>query len=458
MIFSSPLFLFLFLPILLGGYLVAGRWKNLWLLTASLFFYSWGEPKYILLMVISVIFNYFSGILLERIEKYRKLIVVISCIFNIGLLGIFKYANFFIENINLLFHSSVTVPNIALPIGISFYTFQILSYVIDVYRKEVPAQKNILSLGLYISLFPQLIAGPIVRYSDIEKQINQRSHSVEKFYNGILRFSMGFIKKILIADTVGIIADTVFGADRIGCGYAWLGIIAYTIQIYYDFSGYSDMAIGLGKMIGFDFLENFNYPYISSSIQEFWKRWHISLSTWFKDYVYIPLGGSRNGAIKTYRNLFIIFFLTGLWHGASWNFVVWGLYYAFFLIAERIFLKKLLLKFPAFIRHGYTLLTVMIAWVLFRAETLTHALNYIKALFSFSKVSDVQMIDISNISLFSLILGIVFSFPLLPCISRAYQHNKWFLRFQNVMIFLFLILAILNLVGSGFSSFLYFRF
>ena len=458
MIFSSPLFLFLFLPVVLGGYLIAGRFRNLWLLAASLFFYSWGEPKYIVLMGISVVFNYFSGRLLEQTEQYRNLILIISCVFNLGLLGIFKYANFITETINQVFVSSFPLTDIALPIGISFYTFQILSYVIDVYRKEVPAQKNILSLALYISLFPQLIAGPIVRYSDIEQQIIRRQHSVEKFHNGILRFSTGFIKKILVADTVGTIADTMFSASNIGCWFAWLGIIAYTLQIYYDFSGYSDMAIGLGKMIGFDFLENFNYPYISSSVQEFWKRWHISLSSWFKDYVYIPIGGSRNGTIKTYRNLLIVFFLTGLWHGAGWNFIVWGLYYAFFLIAERLFLKNLLLKLPAFIRHGYTMLVVMIAWVLFRAKTLAHALNYIKALFSFSGISDVQLIDISNISLFMLCVGLVFSFPLIPHITQKLQNKKWFSYVNSIIILLVFALALINLVGSGFSSFLYFRF
>ena len=458
MVFSSPVFLFLFLPVLLGVYFVSGRFKNIWLLLASLFFYSWGEPVYVFLIIGSIAFNFYFGLFLEKTERHRKLLFILCCVFNLGILVIFKYSGFLIENVNALSGLAWKVPNISLPIGISFYTFQILSYVIDVYRKEVPAQKNILSLGLYISLFPQLIAGPIVRYSDVEKQITDRTCSIEKTHAGILRFAIGFTKKILIADTVGVIADTVFGAQLLNSPYAWLGMVSYTIQIYFDFSGYSDMAIGLGKMIGFDFVENFNAPYISKSIQDFWRRWHISLSTWFRDYVYIPLGGSRKGTLATYRNTLIVFFLTGLWHGASWNFIVWGLYYAIFLLLERAFLKNLLQKTPTVFRHIYTMLVVMIGWVFFRADSLPHAIRFIKSLFSFSGASEIQLIDIANIGLWAILFGSLFSLPLYRLWTEKFKHRKWFPYVNDSIVFLFFLVSVIHLVGSGFSSFLYFRF
>lgn len=327
MVFSSPLFLFIFLPIVIAGYyLINQKFRNVWLLLVSLFFYAWGEPVYIFLMIASIIINYFSGLLLSKVlgEVKRKIVLVCSILVNLSALAYFKYCGFFVRNVNDLFNVNIPIKEISLPIGISFYTFQGISYVVDVYRNNAKCQKNILNLGLYISFFPQLIAGPIVRYEDFEKQILNRKESSDKFYSGVRRFIIGFSKKILIADQLSTLADSVFSRNGMSALAAWIGAVAFTLQIYFDFSGYSDMAIGLGKMFGFDISENFNYPYISKSIKEFWRRWHISLSTWFRDYVYIPLGGSRCKPIRSYLNLIVVFLLTGLWHGASWNFVAWG--------------------------------------------------------------------------------------------------------------------------------------
>ena len=326
MVFSSEIFLFVFLPITMLCYFIFKPCRNLILLLASLLFYAWGEPVYVILMLVSIIVNYLLGLLIEAQEsvKIRKLTLAFSCTLNLAFLGLFKYASFLIQNLALI-GIEIKDPEIRLPIGISFYTFQAMSYVIDIYRQKVPAQKSVFKLGLYISMFPQLIAGPIVRYSDIEQEIDNRHTTYNDFYEGSKRFMLGFSKKVLIADTVGKAADIAFGMNNLSMNMAWLGAIAYTIQIYFDFSGYSDMAIGLGRIFGFHFLENFNYPYVSTSVKEFWRRWHMSLSGWFKDYLYIPLGGSRCGKLKIYRNLIIVFLLTGLWHGASWNFVVWGL-------------------------------------------------------------------------------------------------------------------------------------
>ena len=329
MVFSSLTFLLLFLPITLFFYFIIPKTKtnlrNIVLLIVSLIFYAWGEPIYILLMMFSIIINYFLGLILDKSNK-RKLWLIISIFFNIGLLFFFKYTDFFLSNLNNLFNIEIPLLNLTLPIGISFYTFQILSYVIDVYRKEVQVQKNILKLATYITLFPQLIAGPIVRYITICDELNKRDESIKNFASGLRRFILGLGKKVIIANNVAILADAVFNNSPNGVGslIIWLGAIAYTIQIYFDFSGYSDMAIGLGKMFGFNFLENFNYPYIAKSITDFWRRWHISLSSFFRDYLYIPLGGNRCSKIKWFRNIFIVWFLTGLWHGASWNYIVWG--------------------------------------------------------------------------------------------------------------------------------------
>lgn len=381
-----------------------------------------------------------------------------AVIIDLGMLFYFKYFNFFVDTVNGVFSSEFTVETIALPIGISFFTFQIMSYVIDVYKGEVKVQHSIIDLALYISLFPQLIAGPIVRYIDVEEQINHRTHSVENFYSGVLIFMKGFAKKVLIADQLSPLADIAFSNIGSSALLSWTGIIAYTLQIYFDFSGYSDMAVGLGRMFGFEFVQNFNFPYISRSIKEFWRRWHISLSTWFRDYVYIPLGGNRKGKARTYINLLTVFFLTGLWHGASFNFIVWGLFYGFFLVAERIGLGKILDRMPKILQHVYTLLIVVIGWVFFRANDLTDALLYIKSMFTLSGSDWVGLVSqLKGNDLFFIVVGILLSRPY-PKI-RAWMDSKAFTRtFADVMVFLVFLLAICFMVGTGFSPFLYFRF
>ena len=343
MVFSSLIFLFLFLPVVLVCYYLSGnRFRNYILLGASLFFYAWGEPRYIYLMLFSIVINYFIGLKMDISSKSnKKLLLLISIIFNLSLLIIFKYADFLFG-----------IKGIRLPLGISFYTFQIMSYVIDVYRKDAEVQRNIFDLALYVSLFPQLVAGPIVRYQTVVEQISIREYSLDKFADGVNRFVLGLSKKVILANQLALVADGVFikNVANLSIVESWIGIVCYTFQIYFDFSGYSDMAIGLGKMFGFDFLENFDYPYISQSVSEFWRRWHISLGSWFRDYVYIPLGGNRVSKFRLYMNVLVVWCLTGLWHGANWTFVVWGLYYGVFLILEKAFLEKALKKLPKILR------------------------------------------------------------------------------------------------------------
>lgn len=463
MVFSSAVFLFAFLPVTVGIYYLSNaRIQNYWLLVTSLFFYAWGEPQYIVLMIFSIVANYLFGRIVEWLRESKqtagcKVFLCIAVMFNLGLLGYYKYAGFLVQNLNRVLSVNWDIPQVALPIGISFYTFQILSYVIDVYRGNVPAQRNILNLGLYISFFPQLIAGPIVRYIDIEDQIRHRSMSMDKAYEGIRRFMVGFSKKILIADQLAPLVDTIFGAGGISAPSAWVGAIAYTFQIFFDFSGYSDMAIGLGKIFGFEFAQNFNFPYISRSIQEFWRRWHISLSTWFKDYVYIPLGGSRNGVWKTYRNLIIVFFLTGLWHGASWNFIVWGLYYVMFLIFERAGGHAFLEKLPRLLQHVYALFVIVIGWVFFRAEGLKNALHYLMSMFSFNDHSWIDLyILLDKQMIFCFVIGAVLSLPVGKMLDDRLRGRAGI--FYDILLMLVFIIAISYMLGSGFSPFLYFRF
>ena len=459
MVFSSPLFLFQFLPILfLTYFLIKEKYYNLTLLLFSLAFYAWGEPQNILLMLISIGVNYVFARLIDSSPRWRVPGLVLSVVYNLGILYIFKYFNFSVEILNRFCKASLTVPTIALPIGISFFTFQIMSYVIDVYRKQAPVQKNILNLALYISLFPQLIAGPIVRYVDVAAHIQNRFSNWDKVYEGFLRFAVGFSKKVLIADRLSYLVDTTFSNSFPSLYGNWIGMIAYTLQIYFDFSGYSDMAIGLGKVFGFQFLENFNYPYISQSIQEFWRRWHISLSTWFRDYLYIPLGGSRNGTVRTYLNLIIVFFLTGLWHGASFNFIVWGLYYAFFLVIERLGLKNILKKLPAALRHLYAVFVIMIGWVFFRANDLSSAISYIKGLFTFAgdDLVHFQYIMTSEYWFF-LVVGILLSVPWKNVLCKITSSKIGSLMY-NISILVVFFVAVCYMVGAGFSPFLYFRF
>ena len=373
MVFSSLTFLMLFLPtVLLIYFAVPRQGKNAVLFIFSLLFYAWGEPIYVGLMIFSTVLDYTCGWL---VEKYRgtskqKIGLLISVFTNLSLLFFFKYTDFFIGTINTVFGTDIAMLNLPLPIGISFYTFQTMSYTIDVYRGDAKVQKNILSFGAYVSLFPQLIAGPIVRYQDIADQLNERTHSFDRFGDSVKRFVTGLGKKVLLANNIGLLWDAISktAAENLTTLAAWLGIIAFAFQIYFDFSGYSDMAIGLGKMFGFEFLENFDYPYTSKSVTEFWRRWHISLGTWFRDYIYIPLGGNRKGLPIQIRNIAIVWILTGFWHGASWNYVLWGVFYGVLLMAEKLFLLKWLKKAPAFVGHIYTMFAVLFGWILFAFE------------------------------------------------------------------------------------------
>lgn len=475
MVFSSMVFLWVFLPaVLIIYYFIDKKYKNLVLLISSLIFYSFGEPKYILLMVISIIINYIFGILVDREENIfkRKLILALSVFINLAILGYFKYFNFFSESLNNIFHGEViALKEIILPIGISFYTFQALSYVVDVYRGKgvedgTKVQKNIFDLALYISFFPQLIAGPIVKYYDIEAQLRNRDENLTRITYGIKRFIFGLSKKVLISNVMASTADSIFKLpiDGIGTPLAWLGLITYTLQIYYDFSGYSDMAIGLGEIFGFTFMENFNYPYVSKSIKEFWKRWHISLSTWFKEYLYIPLGGNRKGKFRTYINLFIVFFATGLWHGASFNFILWGMIHGFFSVIERLFLGKLLDKNKfKLLNHIYTLFVVMIAWVFFRVEGLREAIRYIKALFIYRQGSLINNIDLylNKEVILIIIIGILFS-GIIQMLFKGFTKNIY-LRdgikiYEIVILIILLFLCIVSIVSGTYNPFIYFRF
>lgn len=385
MVFSSIFFLFTFLPLsLLLYWMSPAKMKNFTLLAVSLFFYAWGEPVYVLLMIASILTNFVFGIFIEselikEKRAVRRALFISAVVFNILILGFFKYYGFLAENINALFNADIAYSELPLPIGISFYTFQVLSYVIDVYLGKVRLQRNPVSFALYVTMFPQLIAGPIVRYSDIESQLEQRNVSAAKFGEGAQRFIQGLGKKVLLANSMGALWDITQAMDMTGISVfsAWLGIIAYTFQIYFDFSGYSDMAIGLGKMFGFEFMENFDHPYVSRSVTEFWRRWHISLGTWFREYVYIPLGGNRCSRIRQIRNIMAVWMLTGLWHGASWNFVVWGIYYGCLLLIEKMFLKKLIDNAPAIISHVYCMLAVIIGWVLFASRDIESAAAYL---------------------------------------------------------------------------------
>ncbi len=461
MVFSTPIFLFLFLPaVLVLNYIIPKKYiaaKNVVLLIASLFFYAWGEPKNVLLMLLSIAVNYVCGLLLGRFdsdEKKRKVVLWASVVFNLGLLFFFKYFSFVTGGL---------FPVIKLPIGISFFTFQIMSYTIDVYRRSVEPQKSLLKLALYISLFPQLIAGPIVRYIDVEKQLTYRECTAEKTARGMIRFSMGLAKKVIVSNTVAAICDGIFGStNTVPAFTAWVGVICYALQIYFDFSGYSDMAIGMGHMLGFDFLENFNYPYVSCSVQEFWRRWHISLSSWFRDYLYIPLGGNRRGKVRTYINLIIVFACTGLWHGASFSFIVWGLWHGLFLVIERLGFKKVLDKLPKFIGWIYTMLVVLVGWVFFRADTLSAAMKYLGEMFSFSGGVANGMAQFDNLSFIITSIALVLCTPVYQLVKGKLEKTeggkKAAFVIGAVLATGLFILSVIFLTGSGYNPFIYFRF
>lgn len=466
MVFSSQIFIFIFLPItLLFYYLSPRKLRNYTLLLASIFFYAWGGVNFLPILLSSILINYIFGLLLSRFKdniKLNKLILSIGVLLNLSILFYFKYYDFALGNINTLFKTSLPLKDIVLPIGISFFTFQGMSYIIDVYRKPDTFNKNVFSIALYISLFPQLIAGPIVKYKDVDNQIRSRKETLKDFSYGIERFIIGLSKKVIIADTLAevILWIIPYSFDVIDTPTAWFGIICYTLQIFFDFSGYSDMAIGLGNMFGFKFMENFNYPYISKSITEFWRRWHISLSTWFKEYLYIPLGGNRTG--NTYRNLLIVFFITGLWHGASWNFIAWGLWHGLFLIIERLIRdKEWYKKIPSIIKWAITMLIVIIGWVFFSITNLTSALNYLAVMFGFVNNSIITFsIDyfLNFKMIVWLITAILLSAPLIPNIFKKYNSNKFFEIIKTLFLGILLIICILFIVNSTYSPFIYFQF
>ena len=466
MVFSSLIFLFFFLPAALFCYYIVPqnfiRVRNAVLLLFSLFFYFYGEPRLIGMLIFSILMNYLFGLSMR--STYRKPLLILCVIANLSLLGVFKYLNFFISSADSLFGLGIPVPDIVMPIGISFYTFQALSYVIDVYRREVPPQHDPFSLALYVSMFPQLIAGPIVQYADVEEQLVNRESSWNKFGEGCMYFIRGLAKKVLLANTSGMIFTEVTGLGKgnVSVLSAWLGAFAYMFQIYFDFSGYSDMAVGLGKMFGFEFCMNFNYPYIAKSITEFWRRWHISLSSWFRDYVYIPLGGNRVSKSRHIFNLMVVWFLTGLWHGAAWNFVAWGLYYGIILIIEKYILSPVLDKLPSVVRHIYSIVLVVIGWVLFFSPSLGGAARYLGMMFGAGAhgVADRESLYLLTTNLVLWIILIIGSTPLTDV---RYQHmlrrKKWNTTLLNGIVYAVLfILCIAYLVTETYNPFLYFRF
>lgn len=462
MVFSSIIFLFCFFPVVLFFYFGICRKntlaKNICLLIASLVFYGYGERLNILLLLFSIAANYFFGVFLApgRVKHGKALLsVAVTC--NIGLLFIYKYLDFTIDNINYLFKAGLPKTGIALPIGISFFTFQALSYVIDVYRGKVPAQKNPLYVGLYISLFPQLVAGPIVRYETIMEQINERKESFHGFAEGTRRFIIGAGKKVLLADTMSLFADRIMNGvaagDRISVSMAWLGAVCYTLRIYYDFSGYSDMAIGLGKIFGFDFEENFNYPYIAKSITDFWRRWHISLSSWFRDYVYIPMGGNRVSLAKQYRNILIVWMLTGLWHGAAWNFVVWGLYYAFLLMFEKSVGYGKKWSLPPILAHIVTLFLTVIGWTIFAASSFTMLGKYLGMMFGIGAngIADASALFYIKDNWLFFLAAIAFAAP----VGKKSEKTKWL---GEALLCLIFVITIIYIIKGNYSPFIYFNF
>ena len=461
MVFSSLLFLFVFLPIFLGVYYVSPKkFRNLILLIFSLIFYSWGEPIYVGIMIFSTIFDFTVGVIIDKYRENKiipKLALITSIVINLGMLGFFKYSGFFIENINNIFNVNIEILRLALPIGISFYTFQTMSYIIDLYRNKISVQKNIISFGSYITMFPQLVAGPIVTYNQVEKEINSRKESINEFAYGVTRFIEGLGKKVLLANGIGELWSTVSasGFNKESVLVYWIGIIAFALQLYFDFSGYSDMAIGLGSMMRFKFPENFNYPYVSKSVTEFWRRWHITLGSWFREYVYIPLGGNRVSKKRLYFNILCVWFLTGFWHGAGWNFIVWGLYFGFLMILEKNFLLKYLEKIPAFISRIYLLFVVLVSWVFFSVDNFRDAILYLKGMFGLDGKAFVDLNTLYLISNYWLLitLGIILSTPILNKIKKRIN-----LPCKYIIYVFVLILSTAYLVDSTFNPFLYFRF
>lgn len=495
MVFSSLVFLFVFLPVAMGVYFllpsriknervrekIASTWlgiiftqnpRNLVLFITGLVFYAWGEPVYVLLMLFSTVVDYTVGLLIAKAraaqrENRAKIFVALSVIINLSLLGFFKYTDFFIGTVNSAIGTDIALFNLPLPIGISFYTFQTMSYSIDVYRGKAHAQRNIIDFGSYVVMFPQLIAGPIVQYNTVAKQLNSRKETPELFAQGILRFIIGLGKKVLLANNIGMLWDTISSQNLSETSVltAWLGIIAFAFQIYFDFSGYSDMAIGLGKMMGFTFNENFNYPYTSNRITDFWRRWHISLSSWFRDYVYIPLGGNRCSKSRNMFNIFAVWALTGIWHGANWNFLIWGLYFAVILMAEKLFLGKWLDKLPRFVGHIYSLFLVLISWVIFACEDFNLMLAYLGTMFGLgaSSFADSQLMYLllnNAVLLIILAIGSTQLPKLLAgrLMNKLENHSAVYAIVLNIAIIAIFIMSVAYIVDASYNPFLYFRF
>nr|WP_304036594.1 MBOAT family O-acyltransferase [Ruminococcus bromii] len=464
MVFSSLVFMFAYLPItLLAYYLVPRQGRNIFLFIVNLIFYGWGEPKLVLLMVFNIFFNYIGGWFVDKYRadaKKKKLFLILTCVLDIGILAVFKYTGMITETLNMLPFLNIPELQISLPIGISFYTFQTMSYVIDVYRDDAPVSKNFINFGTYVALFPQLIAGPIVRYRDVAEQLVNRRETLEMFTKGVKLFMVGLAKKVIIANTMGTLTTNIFATtDENGVVGTWVGMIAYTFQIYFDFSGYSDMACGLGNMMGFEFLKNFNYPYIAKSITDFWRRWHISLSTWFKEYVYIPLGGNRKGVKRQILNLLIVWGLTGLWHGAAYNFVLWGLYYGLLLILEKFVLKKFLDRLPSFVQHIYTLFIIIIGWGLFYFTDVGQLGEFMVDLFNFGNgICGDQAFNLIMSNLPMLIIAAVASTPLAAMLYTRFEHTRFMWISETLYCMGVLAVSTASLVNQSYNPFLYFRF
>ncbi len=461
LVFSSLPFLFFYLPVVLLVYcLTPLHLRNLLLLLVSLLFYGWGEPVYILIMFLSIAVDYTHGILVERWrenDRKARMAVFSSVFFNLAILVFFKYWDFIAVNVNALTGLSLPVLGIPLPIGISFYTFQTMSYTIDVYRRDAPVQKNIVTFGAFVTLFPQLIAGPIIQYKSVARQLTHREETVEKAASGVERFCVGLAKKVLLANAIGRLWDASLASESLTAAGAWLGLVAYAFQIYFDFSGYSDMAIGLGRMFGFSFVENFNYPYISRSVVEFWKRWHISLTNWFREYVYFPLGGNRVSRLKWVRNILVVWLLTGIWHGAGWNFLLWGLYYALWMLAERLFLGRWLEKLPDIFRHIYAMAVVLVGWALFAVEDMGRLGRYLGACFGAGPLIDAAALYQLRTYLPLLVILALASTPLGRCLwSRLGERARGVLT--PVLVLACLVLCTASLVDASYNPFLYFRF
>ena len=463
MVFASITFLYYFLPAFLILYfIVPKKYKNIILLIFSIIFYFYGEPKYILLMLIEVLFSYYMTLCIEKNKS--KILLGVTISFHIFLLCVFKYLNFIITNINSIFSGNIPLLNIILPIGISFYTFQIISYEVDVYKGKINASKSLVNYMTYVFLFPQLIAGPIVRYESVNKELKRRNFSFEDFSYGVNRFIIGLFKKVVIANNIGELCNILISSNEVSILLYWVLGISYMLQIYFDFSGYSDIAIGIGRMIGFKFPENFNYPYIANSVTDFWRRWHMTLSSWFRDYVYIPLGGNKVSTLKHIRNILVVWMLTGLWHGASWNFIIWGLYFGIILIVEKYFLKNILDKLPKIIRSIYTLFIVMISFIIFSSDDINSAFIVIKGLFSFNSLDFSNDFIIYYIRSYVVILisGLVLSTPLIKNIISKLKENKilnYIINFLEVIVIILILIVITSmLIDSSYNPFLYFRF